>query len=107
MNAKQKTRWSKIRARGRRRFILVQGILQIGAPYAIISLIWRYFDRYGFTSSKLAGYLLEGEPLSDSSMIVYSLASVWDGYSGILASVILENKRRTMLKIAPLISGEA
>ena len=57
MNAEQKAKWSRLRAGGRRRFILRHGVLEIGGLYAAITLIVTYLNRYGFTGSKIGEYL--------------------------------------------------
>jgi hypothetical protein len=56
MNAKQKARWLEMRAKGRGRFILQQGILKIGGTYALLSLVITYISKYGFTTSKVSEY---------------------------------------------------
>ena len=63
MNIEQKARWSQIRAGGRGRFILVQGMLKFGLLFAVFSFLFSYFYRYGFTTSKVSEYLRGGEPI--------------------------------------------
>ncbi len=41
INKKRKGKWSKIRAKGRKRYILVNGILIIGGSFAILSYLIR------------------------------------------------------------------
>jgi hypothetical protein len=63
MNTKQKARWSKLRAKGKRRFLLVEGLLKIGGTYAALSLVANYLFKYGFRSPELVNYLLRGETI--------------------------------------------
>jgi hypothetical protein len=63
MNVEQKARWSETRVRGRGRFILTQGVLKFGLFFAVFSLLFSYFYRYGFTASKISEYLRDGEPI--------------------------------------------
>ena len=63
MNAKQKANWARLRAGGRRRFILRHGILEMGGIYAALSLVATYFSKYGLTGSKIGEYLWSAETI--------------------------------------------
>lgn len=63
MDAEKKARWSEIRARGRARFILTEGVLRVGLLYAALLFLLRYFFKYGFTASGAGEYLRGGEPI--------------------------------------------
>ena len=52
-----------MRAKGRGRFILLQGILKVGGTYAILSLVIRYISKYGFTTSKISEYIWKVETI--------------------------------------------
>jgi hypothetical protein len=61
MNAEQKAEWLEVKAKGRGRYLLVEGIIKSGGIYAILLLIANYFFKYGFTASKVSEYLWNGE----------------------------------------------
>lgn len=61
MDAEQKAKWAEVRARGKGRYILVEGMLKTGGLFATLVLVVNYFYRHGFTSSKISEYLLNGE----------------------------------------------
>ena len=52
-----------MRAKGRRRFILEDGILQLGGLYAILSTVSGYLFKHGFSLSKVSEYLWSGETI--------------------------------------------
>ncbi len=63
MNTEQKAKWAETRANGKGRFILFQGIFKIGVLFAVLTTLGNYLSKYGFTSSQVAEYLLNGETI--------------------------------------------
>jgi hypothetical protein len=56
MNEEQIFKWSKSIAKGKLRFVLVEGILNTGLPFAVFVWSAGYVDKYGFTIPYVDAY---------------------------------------------------
>lgn len=50
MNQKQLEKWAKFRAKGKTRFILIDGVLKMGGIFALGVFLLTYFLDFGFTA---------------------------------------------------------
>ncbi len=71
MNNKQKEEWAKVRAKGRKRYILVNGILIMGGAFAILM----------FVSTQFIG-LLQAYWFNTPYVLIYSTRDVLGGIIG-------------------------
>lgn len=91
MNAKQKEKWEKIRAKGQARYVLVQGILIFGTSFAVSCALVKYLLKYGFTFAHANDYLASAE-----TIFKFHIYSIFFGLA--VGNVIWRNRERAFNK---------
>ena len=59
MDAHEKQIWSDIRAKGKFRYIILQGVIITGGLYALMMTVVGYFIEYGFNLSSITTYMFD------------------------------------------------
>lgn len=59
MTPQEKEAWEAIRAKGKTRYILLNGIIYTGGIYALVMTIIGYFVEFGLTLSNFSGYFFD------------------------------------------------
>ena len=59
MTPQEKDAWETIRAKGKTRYILLNGVIFTGGIYALAMTLVGYFVEYGFTLSEFSHYFFD------------------------------------------------
>lgn len=59
MNEKEKELWADVRAKGKFRYIVLQGVIITGGLFAMVMTLTGFFIEYGFRFSEFTTYALD------------------------------------------------